>query len=139
MSQENVEEVVRAANEAWNAGDLNALREVYDPNIVVRVVREWPEQGPFIGIEAVIRQWERQREAYDAQTLEEISEIVVVGNRATSRIRWRGSGQGPGFDLEFTALVTVRDGRIVMIDFFWDHAEALEAVGLSEQDAHADS
>ena len=24
-------------------------------------------------------------------------------------------------------------------EFLWDHAEALEAVGLSEQDAHADT
>jgi ketosteroid isomerase-like protein len=132
MPQENVEKVVRAATKAWNAGDLNALRDVYDPNIVVRVVREWPEPGPFIGIEAVLRQWERQREAYDAQTLEETSEIVVVGNRATSRLRWRGSGQGPGLDMEITALAAVRDGRMVTLDFFWDHTEALEALGLSE-------
>ena len=34
---------------------------------------------------------------------------------------------------------TFRDGLIVYQEFFRDHAEALEAVGLSEQDAHADS
>ena len=33
----------------------------------------------------------------------------------------------------------MRKGKIVVVEFFWDHAEALEAVGLSEQDAHADS
>ena len=26
-----------------------------------------------------------------------------------------------------------------VMEYFWDHAGALEAVGLSEQDAHADS
>jgi hypothetical protein len=31
----------------------------------------------------------------------------------------------------------VRKGRIVYQEFFWDHAEALEAVGLSEQAASA--
>ena len=41
--------------------------------------------------------------------------------------------------LEFTAVYTMRKGRIFGIEYFWDHAEALEAVGLSEQDAHADS
>ena len=30
-------------------------------------------------------------------------------------------------------------GKDLNIDYFWDHAEALEAVGLSEQDAHANS
>ena len=41
--------------------------------------------------------------------------------------------------MEVTGVYTVRKGRIVCQEFFWDHAEALEAVGLSEQDAHADS
>jgi ketosteroid isomerase-like protein len=38
-----------------------------------------------------------------------------------------------------TNVLMVRKGRIVYQEFFWDHAEALEALGLSEQDAHADS
>ena len=42
-------------------------------------------------------------------------------------------------NMEMTSVYTVRKGRIVYQEFFWDHAEALEAVGLSEQDAHADS
>jgi ketosteroid isomerase-like protein len=35
MSRENVE-AVRAAFEAWNAGRMDALREMQDPDIVVR-------------------------------------------------------------------------------------------------------
>ncbi len=34
---------------------------------------------------------------------------------------------------------TIRDGRIVHVCFYQEWQEALEAVGLSEQDAHADS
>jgi len=34
--------------------------------------------------------------------------------------------------MEVTHVATVRDGRIARNDYFWDHAEALEAVGLSE-------
>jgi hypothetical protein len=41
--------------------------------------------------------------------------------------------------LELTGVHTVRRGRVVLLEYFWNHAEALEAVGLSEQDAHADS
>jgi ketosteroid isomerase-like protein len=40
--------------------------------------------------------------------------------------------------LEITNVMTMRKGRIVYQEFFWDHAEALETLGLSEQDAHAD-
>ena len=35
MSQENVE-VVKAAFEAWNAGDMDALRDLCDPDVIVR-------------------------------------------------------------------------------------------------------
>ena len=38
-----------------------------------------------------------------------------------------------------TVVNTVRNGKIRYREFFWDHDEALEAVGLSEHHAHADS
>jgi len=33
----------------------------------------------------------------------------------------------------------VRKGKLLVIENFWDHAEALETLGLSGQDAHSDS
>jgi ketosteroid isomerase-like protein len=44
MSQENVE-VVRAVFGAWNAGDMDALRELYHPDAVLRMPEGWPEPG----------------------------------------------------------------------------------------------
>ena len=41
--------------------------------------------------------------------------------------------------MEVTNVLMVRRGKVVYQEFFWDHAEALEALGLSKQDAHADS
>ena len=48
------------------------------------------------------------------------------------RFIWRGAGYGPESNMEFTGVYTVRKGEILNIEFFWDHAEALEALGLSE-------
>ncbi len=45
MSQENLE-IVRAALAAWDAGDMDAFRELYDPDAVVRPPNGWPEPGP---------------------------------------------------------------------------------------------
>src|SRR5437660_6366819 len=53
MSQENVE-VVKAALEAWNAGDMDAFSEMYDPDAIVRMLEGWPEPGPFLGRKAVV-------------------------------------------------------------------------------------
>ena len=138
--QENVE-VVRAGFEAWNAGEMDALRELYDPDVVVRALDRWPEPGPYVGVEAVMRQWERQREVWNFDALEPISDFTDVGDRVAVRVVWRerGADRVPDANMEFTAVFTVREGRIFGTEFFWEHAEALEAVGLSEQDARADS
>jgi ketosteroid isomerase-like protein len=51
VSQENVE-VVKATLDAWNAGDMDRLRDMSDPNIVLHIVSGWPEPGPYAGREA---------------------------------------------------------------------------------------
>ena len=33
---------------------------------------------------------------------------------------------------EQTVVFTLRKGKIFLLEYFWDHAEALEAVGLSD-------
>ena len=48
------------------------------------------------------------------------------------RTGWHGSGRGPQSDMEWTNVFTVRDGRFINVQYFWDHAEALVAAGLSE-------
>ena len=131
MSQENVE-IVRRAHEVWNAGDMDALRELYDPGIIWRGPEGWPEPGPYAGREAVMGQVQQMREAWDTDRFELISELIDVGDRVAVRFIWQGAGHGPEANIEGTGLYTVRKGRICAIEFFWDHAEALEALGLSE-------
>src|SRR3954447_25318798 len=129
MSQENVE-IVKAFFDAWNAGDMDAVRETYDPEVIMRPVEGWPEPGPFVGREAVMDQWARQREAWDTDTAVPTSEFIEVGGFVLVRFSWRGAGHGPEANIEVTSLTTVRRGRVVYVEFFWNHAEALEAVGL---------
>jgi ketosteroid isomerase-like protein len=132
MSQENVE-IVKATVEAWNAGDMEALRELYDPNAIVRMPDDWPEPGPFVGRDAVMRQLKQLRDTYwDADTFEPISDFIDVGDRVAVRYVWRAEGRGPESNFESTHVFTVRKGKIVGVDAIWDHAEALETLGLSE-------
>jgi ketosteroid isomerase-like protein len=137
MSQENVD-VVRAAYEAWNAGDMDAWADFLAPDVISRPPEGWPEPGPFVGRVAFVRWCEQLRETWDADALEPIGDFIDIGDRVAVRQIWRGAGSGPEANLEMTWVGTVRKGKIVFVEFFWDHAEALEAVGLSEQDAHAD-
>jgi ketosteroid isomerase-like protein len=129
MSQENVE-VVRAGFAAWNAGDMQALRELYDPDVVMYHLEGWPEPGPSVGRDAVMRQWESLSEGLDADALEPISDFIEAGGRVVVRYGWHATGHGPDLNMEMTAIYTVRKGKILVTEHFWDHAEALEAVGL---------
>ena len=124
-------ETVKATYGAWNAGDMNALRELLHPDVIQRSPEGWPEPGPFVGREAVMRWWEQLREAWDADALEPIS-FIDAGDRVVVRQIWRGAGHGPEVNLDITNVFTVRKGRIFYLEFFWDHAEALETLGLLE-------
>jgi ketosteroid isomerase-like protein len=131
MSEENVE-VVRNTFEAWNAGDMDRLRDLYDPDVIARAPPGWPEPGPFVGRDAVMRQFQLVREAFDEDSLELVSDFAAIGDRVIVRAAWRMIGRGPEGNMEWTLIYTVRGGLIFGLEYFWDHDDALKAAGLSE-------
>ena len=124
--------IVRAGFGAWNAGDMDALREIFDPGVTWRPPEGWPEPGPFVGREAVMRWFEQLREAYDDYVTELIGDLIEATDRVVVSQVWHGAGRGPEADIESTGVFTVRNGRVIDVEQFWDRAEALEAAGLSE-------
>ena len=124
--------VVRAGFGAWNAGDMDALRETFDPGVTWRPPEGWPEPGPFVGREAVMRWFDQLREAYDDYVTELIGDLIEATDRVVVSQVWHGAGRGPEADIESTGVFTVRNGRVIDVEQFWDRAEALEAAGLSE-------
>jgi hypothetical protein len=59
-------------------------------------------------------------------------DFIDAADGVVVRDVWRGTGQGPQADMEFSRVFTLGEGKIIGMDIFWDHAEALEAAGLSE-------
>jgi ketosteroid isomerase-like protein len=132
MSQDNVE-VVRRGFDALNAGDMDGVRDTYDPDAVMRYHGDWTEPGPFLGRDAIMRQFERLLDSLDeGGSFTLLTDFLDPGDRVFTRFAWRGRGHGPAMDLELSVVYTVRGGRILEADFFRDHAEALRAAGLSE-------
>ena len=68
-------------------------------------------------------------------------QLIDVGDKVVVIAEWRGRGKASGVVTEwrFGAVYTLRDGKVTGIVSYTDPAEALKAVGLSEQEAHADS
>ena len=138
MSQENVE-IVRRLWEAWERRDTEAVLVHYDPAIVWEG-GETGLGGSYRGHEGVrqyFREWLDTFEGYDskAETFIDAGDKVVVG----SRVRGRGKASGVEVGMPGWQVYEVRDGLVIRVDFFQTEAEALEAVGLSEQEARADS
>jgi hypothetical protein len=79
-------------------------------------VEGWPEPGPWVGPDAVMRQWQQQRETWDADALEPISDFLDAADRVAVRFIWRGAGHGPESNMDFTVVYTVRKGSILVAD-----------------------
>jgi ketosteroid isomerase-like protein len=138
MSQENVEAVrrgIQSVEAFW------ALLDEY----VVWDLRDFPARAldlddVYVGRDAVVKAsrhywgtWDDYR--LDAEGLIDAGPSVVV----VVHERGRGRGSGAPFDQRFAQVWTFSRGRVIRWELFPDVARALEAVGLSEQDARSNS
>ena len=135
MSEENVE-IVRAALEAVQRGDWSRLSTIFDERAVVHPDPSWPEQ--FItGRDAVIDWAKGLREMMGAAwegaaSVVQIEEVHDLGDRVLLRLRVpvRGAHSGVEGHLSWSQITTLRDGRIMLVEFYLDHHQALNAAGL---------
>jgi ketosteroid isomerase-like protein len=133
MSQENVE-VVRSAIETRNAGSDAYLDFLAEDVEIHPDVSRFPEAEPFRGREEFKRFIADLDQSWEGRAREEIHEILPVEDRVVARTAWGGRGRASGIDLRssLTAVYDIRDGQIIRIEFYFDHAKALEAAGLRE-------
>ncbi len=71
----------------------------------------------------------------------EVHEVVDLGDQVIAVTDLCGQGRESGAVVrgKYVQLFTIRDGRVVEVAEYATEEEALEAAGLSEQDAHTDS
>src|SRR5262245_34613223 len=139
MSRENVE-VVRAIFEAFNRGGIEAALSYFDPEVEWIGPPEWLEEHLYKGhdgMRKIAGVWGENFDEYrlDLEKLIDVGDAVVVLVYQRGRITVSGDviEQAIGYQWRVRNRKTVR----VQVHFAWE--EALEAAGLSEQDAHADS
>jgi ketosteroid isomerase-like protein len=126
-------ELVRRATEAFNSGDVGAIKDLVHPEGEWHGTRGGLTEGElFVGPGALDEQIEPSREAWDEwrveteQIIDLGGEDVLVLNRETNR------GRGSGIELvsETAALISFRDGKIIRFQGFLDRDEARRAAGL---------
>ena len=138
MSQENLE-IARRWAEAIRRGDL--AESLWDPGLEIVNAKGWALEATYHGYEGLRRWWSDLEEAFSdfAMQVEEISS--VDGERFLTVQRFVGHFRKTGirFDAPWASVVTVEGGRITRAVGYLSKRQALEAVGLSQQDAHAGS
>jgi ketosteroid isomerase-like protein len=130
VSEQNLE-VSRRINDLWNAGDMEGIRELVHDDAVMHHPEGWPEPGPSVGRDAVFRQFDLLRQAWRSDRLETLDRRAA-GDCVVVQQRWLAQGDHSGATSEMllSSVARYRDGMVVEITFYWDHAEALAAAGV---------
>jgi ketosteroid isomerase-like protein len=133
MSEEKValaRQTVEAATEALMERDRISFLEVHDHDVEVVPFRDWPVPG-VRGAEAA---WEFYLETFDELPIGHVEFVDAEGDKALSHYQMALSemGIGAGVQVHYWSLATIRQGKVIRVQWFADRAEALEAAGLSE-------
>jgi ketosteroid isomerase-like protein len=137
LRQASLRRALQLGFEAVNRGDFEAAFASYNAN--VELVSDSRLIG--LGFDGVYR-GRAERVRFQERWLAEWGdfrfapeELLYLGDDRVfvgGRIVGTGLSSGAGFDSDWAVLLTISDGRVVREQFFFDRADALEAVGLRE-------
>ncbi len=134
MSQENVE-IVRQIYEAAAGHNAERIFALYDPDVELDascLEAVWMS-GVYRGHQGLrdfFREWNEAWEGVDYS----YEELIDAGAQVVSIVTRHAVGRASGIELErpFALVWTVRNARVVRVEWFLSRAEAVEAAGLSE-------
>jgi ketosteroid isomerase-like protein len=133
VADADVELIARMVRE-WNSGDVEALLEVFDPEVEVRpALRTFLAATVYRGHDGVRTWFEESNEPW-AELHAEPERFAKDGERTlvVLALRARVPGGRVDVDAEIAHVVTIRDGRIVRLDGYENPATALAELGLEQ-------
>ena len=134
MSEENVA-IVRRGYEAWNRGDLDKISRMVADSFEWREASEVPGAGTQRGrseFDHYLRSFSHFWHKFEFEPIE----IRDAGDRVLAVVTERGRSAHNGIDVSqlFVHVWTLREGKAVRLEGFYDKAAALEAAGLGVGD-----
>ena len=107
---------------------------LWDDDVVLRAAEGWPERV-FRGKDAVRSFYEGFAETVGRDSV--IEDLIDAGDVVVTRMRAHMTGVQSGLegDMRFTQVTTFRKGKVVLAEFFWDHAgspRSRRAVGVGD-------
>ena len=102
-------DVVRRFIAAFHNKDIASIRDLVAPDCIMEAMQPAPDGLRVEGYDANVAFWEAM--VVDPNGSFEVEEVVISGDRATQRWRYRFGG-GQGNSLRGVTLIKVREGRI---------------------------
>jgi ketosteroid isomerase-like protein len=134
VSRENFE-LVEAAFDAWNRGEIEAFADQLAEDVGWLEVSGRPEGGSseLFGRDRLRQSLESLFEAWDSYHLE-VERIHDVRDRVVAVVREvaRGRASGVEVDGRWGYVITVEEGLIVRIEAYRDAGQALRIAGVGE-------
>jgi ketosteroid isomerase-like protein len=133
MSEENVELVLESIRRFRPKG-LDEWAQLWHPDTRLTVPDGWPEPGPFIGLDAVRREFERFLDSFSTFRFEDVEIVATSRDWVVARLRIPALGASSGLEADFNLATAYRveDGLLIECLIWLNVDEALEAAGLSE-------
>ena len=128
MSQQNLERI-KAGFVAHNKGDLDALVELYDPDVVFETLLLGTHHGNE-AIRLIYEENQKTMAGYDVVAVE----LIDAGDKVVAVAQTVGAGSASRIALDdaFAFVFTFKGDRIVREQAFRNREEAVEAAGLSD-------
>ena len=125
-------DIVRRIFEGWGRGDFGAGVELYDRYVVLVLRNDFPDPGPYLGVQA-IRGYMRNHFLADFQDATITGEeFIEAGDTVVVRIRQAAAGAVSGLPVEMSyySVWTLRGGSVIRIESIMERDDALAAAGL---------
>jgi ketosteroid isomerase-like protein len=134
MSEDNVEILRRGYECLRNTGELRW--EDIDPDVEVHDPPLGPDSHVYHGHDGLRTAFRNVEESFDDVRFE-VDEIHDAGDHVVVFVRMRGRGKGSEIEIEapLAHLWTMRGGKGIRVRVL-ARQQALEAVGISKDDAH---
>jgi ketosteroid isomerase-like protein len=128
--QEQNVDLARRGMEAYNRGDIDAVLELFSPEVEVYAPPDFINAGVFQGREGWLKwtaQWNEAWESFDIR----VDRVEPIGQRfvvVDAHQVGRGRGSGVSVELDVIYLFEISDGRCVYFAIYPDRERALAGI-----------
>lgn len=120
------EALMRDGYAAFGRGDMEALRELFDPQVILHIPGHSPVSGIYKGIDEVFALFARLFTETGGTIWNELHDAVANDNHAVALVRQTADRAGKKLDARLVNIQHIRDGKVTESWYFTDDERTLE-------------